>query len=653
MATIYENALYSLQSKHKQKEVIHMDSTSAPGQPTNIEDSAPNTATVSNAIQPSHDGDQPHEANQLVPSPHTPFYKRKRLMIVLIALTLLILIVIGGVYYKFARKESVLPSSVEKTSLPKAQQNPLEHVSGATILETARPLGNLHFFKDTSFFGGDCVNPPSCTQTKPFFNDSDLTYYQIGETKDKQPIVVMSTPTNGELTTQIVAIQTSGNAYTLLPAHNTYGTYVDDTYAKSLKQAVNDTVSVDASRVINELVFPSKETYKGLTLSTFSGEDDRVATFLPSGLLGIRGPFFPNLSQAPSKLGTLEDGKDIYLIVTKDSTNFQVKQFFVTLHGVMSYMYRVDDPFTKFISDNKPLNFTWNNGQPNDSIYFSAGAGCGSAGGFVTAKNVTKNSLTDAGRGPNGEVLYSLPDSSALLNELYSTDYNSGSELDNHSLQNLSLADFQKKHAVFVAANPLGEYIVYQRSDMFLRGGCGKPVVYLYPTHTTLVNVQVGAWVNKSVPLYPQATGWRNVLAQPSGQLRYNGKAYNSLYWEGTGFGVYPSITSGTIVKSADAPTTIRHQLAAQGLKANEINDFMAFWQPRLPHTPYVRLSWLDTTAMNSLAPLQISPRADTTIRVFLDFTGLQKPVPLSPQHFTAPARNGFTVVEWGGLLQK
>jgi hypothetical protein len=176
-------------------------------------------------------------------------------------------------------------------------------------------------------------------------------------------------------------------------------------------------------------------------------------------------------------------------------------------------------------------------------------------------------------------------------------------------------------------------------------------VIYLYPTQTTSVNVIVGADINKSDPAYP-SSGWRGVIADPDGQLSYNGQTYNSLYWEGTGLGIYPAITSGTIVKSSQAVTTIKTQLAEQGLKPGEIADFLAFWEPKLTKTPFVRLTWFDTSQMNNLAPLSIAPQPTTLIRVFLDFQGINHMISLPPQSFQAPARQGFTVVEWGGLLR-
>ena len=156
--------------------------------------------------------------------------------------------------------------------------------------------------------------------------------------------------------------------------------------------------------------------------------------------------------------------------------------------------------------------------------------------------------------------------------------------------------------------------------------------------------------MSKTEPEYP-ANGW-TVNAKPNGELNSNGQTYPYLFWEGKGLGVYPDYHDrGFIVAQSDLVSAIRSQLAKQGLNSKEIADFMDFWQARLPQTPYVRLTWLNTSDMDKLAPLTVSPRPNSTLRIFLEFEGLQNPIALKPQTFYKASRDGFTLVEWGGLL--
>ena len=56
--------------------------------------------------------------------------------------------------------------------------------------------------------------------------------------------------------------------------------------------------------------------------------------------------------------------------------------------------------------------------------------------------------------------------------------------------------------------------------------------------------------------------------------------------------------------------------------------------------------------SLEKLAPLYISPLPDTRIRVFLDMEGLSSHVQLPAQRLSSVERQGFTVVEWGGLAR-
>ncbi|MBQ7875120.1 MAG: hypothetical protein IJ306_08215 [Oscillospiraceae bacterium] len=48
-------------------------------------------------------------------------------------------------------------------------------------------------------------------------------------------------------------------------------------------------------------------------------------------------------------------------------------------------------------------------------------------------------------------------------------------------------------------------------------------------------------------------------------------------------------------------------------------------------------------------ARLEIDPKPDTLIRVFMAWKGLDEYIEVEPQEFSAPERTGFVAVEWGG----
>ena len=52
-------------------------------------------------------------------------------------------------------------------------------------------------------------------------------------------------------------------------------------------------------------------------------------------------------------------------------------------------------------------------------------------------------------------------------------------------------------------------------------------------------------------------------------------------------------------------------------------------------------------------AKLDIDPTPDSVLRVFMAWKPLGRPQTIEPQTFTSFARDGFTVVEWGGCEVK
>ncbi|MBR6790528.1 MAG: hypothetical protein IKM31_06660 [Oscillospiraceae bacterium] len=67
-----------------------------------------------------------------------------------------------------------------------------------------------------------------------------------------------------------------------------------------------------------------------------------------------------------------------------------------------------------------------------------------------------------------------------------------------------------------------------------------------------------------------------------------------------------------------------------------------------MEENPYNLIAFQDGVYTES-AKLTVSPTPDTVIRVFMTWQPLGEPVYLPPQRLSAPEREGFTLVEWGG----
>ncbi len=174
-----------------------------------------------------------------------------------------------------------------------------------------------------------------------------------------------------------------------------------------------------------------------------------------------------------------------------------------------------------------------------------------------------------------------------------------------------------------------------------------KPVIYLYPQEETEVSVTLDL-DGKLTCTYPAyQNGWK-VTAAPDGTLTDDqGQTYNYLYWEGE-TNLPLDWSEGFCVKGTDTAAFLEDALEKLGLNRREANEFIVYWLPLMEQNPYNMISF-QTNAYTDAARLQIDPKPDTLIRVFMTWQKSDDYVSLNPQSLTAPARTGFTAIEWGG----
>lgn len=176
---------------------------------------------------------------------------------------------------------------------------------------------------------------------------------------------------------------------------------------------------------------------------------------------------------------------------------------------------------------------------------------------------------------------------------------------------------------------------------------CYKPVIYLYPEKRQEVSVKLALDGNFTCTYPAYQNGWL-VTASPDGTLTdKSGQTYSYLYWEGETDAAF-DLSKGFCVKGADTAAFLEQALSSLGLTRREANEFIVYWLPLMQDNPYNLISF-QTAAYTDAAKLEISPTPDTLIRVFMAWKPSDTFVTLPSQTLTAPARSGFTVVEWGG----
>jgi hypothetical protein len=181
-----------------------------------------------------------------------------------------------------------------------------------------------------------------------------------------------------------------------------------------------------------------------------------------------------------------------------------------------------------------------------------------------------------------------------------------------------------------------------------------KPIIYLYPTKTTNVNVKLSlqGHVTVSNPIYPSG-GWQNIEAHPNGSLIYQGKSYRELYYESETIKVKP-VPQGIFIPSSQLQPKLEELTTKLGLDTFERGEFLDYWVPRLRnlHSPYILFSVFAPEEKAKVDSVMITPRPDT----FIEFLAYFKPVasvyPIKPLQLPkVPQRKGFTAVEWGGTI--
>ncbi len=182
-----------------------------------------------------------------------------------------------------------------------------------------------------------------------------------------------------------------------------------------------------------------------------------------------------------------------------------------------------------------------------------------------------------------------------------------------------------------------------------------KPVIYLYPRHTqdVVVSLKYQGMLTATYPDYdPGIKGWR-VKAKPDGSLinSRDHQEYSYLFWEGVpNRDISEEDGTGFVVPAKDTKRFLREKLSALGLTPREYNEFIVYWFPRMQKNAYNFVRFAGKTYTSS-APLEISPRPDSLLRVFMTYRALQNPksIDAKPQKLPHFRRKGFTVIEWGG----
>ena len=177
-------------------------------------------------------------------------------------------------------------------------------------------------------------------------------------------------------------------------------------------------------------------------------------------------------------------------------------------------------------------------------------------------------------------------------------------------------------------------------------------MIYLYPTEKTAIDIKLDL-KGKLLTTFPKYDKKWEVIAEPNGQIfdKKTNRYYSSLFWDGTID--FPSAhykyEDGFIVPKEKLTEFFIEKLEYIGLNNQETNEFIQYWLHILERNKYNFIHFLINEECNEIATLKVNPKPETTIRIYMDFYGLENFTQINEQQLPKTERKGFTLVEWGG----
>lgn len=180
-----------------------------------------------------------------------------------------------------------------------------------------------------------------------------------------------------------------------------------------------------------------------------------------------------------------------------------------------------------------------------------------------------------------------------------------------------------------------------------------KPVIYLYPEKETDVHVELELTEAELSTTYPRYNNGWDVTASPDGTLlnKADGTHHKYLFWDAVNCRTRFDFSKGFCVAGCDTESFLKEKLTYMGLTEAEMNEFIVYWPPLMEHNKYNLISF-QSDAYTDSAKLDITPKPDSLLRIFMAYVPLENAVNIEPQELDTFERKGFTVVEWGGSIK-
>lgn len=178
-----------------------------------------------------------------------------------------------------------------------------------------------------------------------------------------------------------------------------------------------------------------------------------------------------------------------------------------------------------------------------------------------------------------------------------------------------------------------------------------KPVIYVYPEKEMDVKIQldVNGKLGFTWPVYHES--WE-FTATPEGNITIGEKEYNYLFWESEmpEYALDKMDNTGFLVATDTLISFLESSLNQMGFNSKESADFITFWYPQMMANEKNHIQFLFNENCEAYAKLNITPKPDQIYRVGMIWKNATTDFVPEPQNIPVINRDGFTVIEWGGM---
>jgi hypothetical protein len=182
-----------------------------------------------------------------------------------------------------------------------------------------------------------------------------------------------------------------------------------------------------------------------------------------------------------------------------------------------------------------------------------------------------------------------------------------------------------------------------------------KPVIYAYGNEGQIfdLNVQPKGKFTFTYPEIGKNNNWSASIN--SGGISVGNKIFPYLFYESQmadlNFISDKQNLAGSVIGKQEVVHFLEQTLTALNFNIQEQTDFITYWAPKMiTHERVFIQFWIDGD-YEAISALKISPQPDNLGRVFMVYSPLDKDqeIKCEPQQFESFARDGFTIIEWGG----